>query len=257
MEEARILAADQNSGVLNRQDIDNHLGGLIHPPGNIGQQPQPQQRSMNIDSINARVLSQGGRAIAVPREMGIIPQLNIEARIPARPARIPAVVSPMPMIVANDDQLRQLPDDPFLAAILRIAEAQATHATTSSPFAVAPIAQTQALLNSKVAQETRTVELANLMEQHKFLAGLPATYPNKDRLLETIIGKILATNLDTRPICLDLDTCPICLEGFEADYKNTARLACCSQYMHTACLLKIPSVPATGVRPCPLCRQTL
>ena len=28
-EEARIVAADQNSGVFNRQEIDNHLGGLI------------------------------------------------------------------------------------------------------------------------------------------------------------------------------------------------------------------------------------
>jgi hypothetical protein len=214
---------------------------------------------MNIDSINARVLSQGGRAIAVPREIGIIPQPNIVARIPARPARIPAVVSPSPQILANDDQLRQLPDDPFLAAILKIAEAQASQASTSSPNAVAAahIVPTQALLNFKVVQETRTVELANLMEQHRFVAGLPQNFPNKDRLLENLTGKIVATNIDSCPISLNVETCPICLDGFEADYKNTARLACCSQYIHTACLFRISSDRVTGVRPCPLCRQPL
>jgi hypothetical protein len=73
---------------------------------------------MRIDSILARVQSQGGHTIAVQRDAAIIPQAP-EAHIPARAARISAVVSPRPSLYA------QHPDDPFLAAILRISRVYA------------------------------------------------------------------------------------------------------------------------------------
>ena len=72
---------------------------------------------MRIDSILAKVQSQGGHTIAVQRDAAIIPQAP-EAHIPARAARISAVVSPRPSLYT------QHPDDPFLAAILYIVSPQ-------------------------------------------------------------------------------------------------------------------------------------
>jgi hypothetical protein len=138
----RILNSDQAAGV-NRQDLDDQLSGLIHPPGIVAQ-PQPQERSMRVDSILARVQSQGGHTIAVQRDEAIIPQAP-EARIPARVARIPAVVSPRPSLYA------QQPDDPFLAAILRISEAQASPAR-APPSSPPKVPSTQVFLNRKVEQ---------------------------------------------------------------------------------------------------------
>ena len=102
---------------------------------------------MRVDSILARVQSQGGHTIAVQRDAAIIPQAP-EARIPARDtrvARIPAVVSPRPSLYA------QQPDDPFLAAILRISEAQASPAL-APPSSPPKVPSTQVLLNRKVEQ---------------------------------------------------------------------------------------------------------
>ncbi len=99
---------------------------------------------MRVDSILARVQSQGGHTIAVRRDTEIIPQAP-EAHIPARVARIPAVVSPRPSLYA------QQPDDPFLAAILRISEAQAP-SPRAPPSSPPKVPSTQVLLNRKVEQ---------------------------------------------------------------------------------------------------------
>jgi len=142
----RILSSDQAAGVPNRQDLDDQLSGLIHPPGIVRQpQQQPQERSMRVDSILARVQTQGGRAIAVQREAAIIPQAQApEAQISSRVARIPAVVSPRPSLYA------QQPDDPYLAAILRMAEpvSQVSVRAESPP----KVQSTQVFLNRKVEQ---------------------------------------------------------------------------------------------------------
>jgi hypothetical protein len=100
---------------------------------------------MRVDSILARVQSQGGHTIAVQRDTAIIPQAP-EAHIPARVARIPAVVSARPSMYA------QLPDDPFLAAILRISEAQAEPARAAAPSPPPQTPSTQVFLNRKVEQ---------------------------------------------------------------------------------------------------------
>ena len=97
---------------------------------------------MRIDSILAKVQSQGGHTIAVQREAAIIPQAP-DAHIPARAARISAVVSPRPSLYT------QHPDDPFLAAILRFSEAQAEPVRAASP---PKVPSTQVFLNRKVAQ---------------------------------------------------------------------------------------------------------
>jgi hypothetical protein len=260
----RILSSDQAAGVPNRQDLDDQLSGLIHPPG-IVRQPQPQERSMRVDSILARVQSQGGRTIAIQREAAIIPQAQApEAQIPSRVARIPAVVSPRPSLYA------QQPDDPFLAAILRMAEPVPVRAAPSSP---PKVPSTQVFLNRKVEQvisvylyifpsvprsdpllqETRSVELQNLMAQHKFIKDLDADFPKKAELLKDISQKILASPRDS---FWDAQECPICFEGFEPDNQNCARLPCCSRYMHTACLFQIlPN--SSGNRTCPTCRAVL
>lgn len=250
----RILSSDQEAGIPNRQVLDDQLSGLIHPPGNV-RQLQPQERSMRVDSILARVQSQGGHTIAVQRETAIIPQAP-EAHIPARVARIPAVVSPRPSMYA------QLPDDPFLAAILRMSEAQAEPvraARSDSPVqAQAPssppkVLSAQVFLNRKVEQETRAVELQNLMTQHRFIKDLDADFPKKTELLKELSQKILASPSDS---FWDAQECPICLAGFEPDNKNCSRMPCCSKYMHTSCLFGL--LPNTsGNRVCPNCRAVL
>jgi hypothetical protein len=90
------------------------------------------------------VQSHGGHTIAVQRDAAIIPQAP-EAHIIARVARIPAVVSPRPSLYA------QQPDDPFLAAILRISEAQASPAR-APPSSPPKVPSTQVFLNRKVEQ---------------------------------------------------------------------------------------------------------
>ena len=50
----------RNAGIHGRQNDDDVLGSLIHPPGYVGQ----NQRNMNIDAICVRVVSQGGNVVA-------------------------------------------------------------------------------------------------------------------------------------------------------------------------------------------------
>jgi hypothetical protein len=97
------------------------------------------------------------------------------------------------------------------------------------------------------------VELRNLMEQHKFIKDLDADFPNRAQLLREISQKIVASPKDS---FWDGEKCPICLGGFEPEHKNCARLPCCSQFIHTACLFQI--LPNDlGIRACPTCRAVL
>jgi hypothetical protein len=161
----QILAIQQDAaaGILNRANVDNAVGAMIHPPGNnVG-------RSMQIEAINARVASQSGHVIARERrESGIIPQVMPVAR---GPAVIPAAINPDAIVNVQQRRpaLNQIEDDPVIAAFLR--------GNFSSSHAAASAAPPSA--NFKVQQEARSVELQNLISQHNFCSKLPDTFPEK------------------------------------------------------------------------------
>ena len=246
----RIMNQDAAAGIQNRQALDHHVGSLIHAPGIASE--QPPGRSMNISNISARVLSQSGHVIAGPRrETGIIPQAQSAVN---RAARIPAVVAPE-MVIANgqrgQNHSNQIADDPFLAAVLRISEAGPVQA--QAPSSPPKVPSAQVFLNRKVEQETRAVELQNLMTQHRFIKDLDADFPRKTELLKELSQKIFASPRDS---FWDAQECPICLAGFEPENKNCSRMPCCSRYMHTSCLFGL--LPNTsGNRVCPTCRAVL
>lgn len=237
----RVMNQDAMSGIQNRQALDEHVGSLIHAPGIASQ--QPPGRSMNISNIRDRVISHSGHVIAGPRrETGIIPQAESAAN-PA--ARIPAVVSPL--VIANGHRgQNQAIDDPFMAAILRIAEAgDRTHQSAAQPE-TSSTHPNNLVANKKVQQETRHIELQSLMLRHKFAQELPADYPNKATILAGLTEKIFGHTGDV---------CPICQEDFDSSATiNTARLPCCTGHMHTSCLSKLLKY---GSQPCPLCRKML
>ncbi len=237
----RAIQQDADSGIQNRAIVDNALGNMIHPPGsNSGR--SNSGRSMQIEAIHARVVSQSGHTIARERrESEIIPQVMPVAR---GPAVIPAVINPDAIVNVQQRRpaLNQIEDDPLIAAILR------------SNFSSAPAANTH-LVNTKGQLENRSIELQILMQQHKFAADLPATYPNKEAILKTLTDKII----DNHSAIDNLThNCPICLEDFTGVAHNTARLPCCSQFIHTHCLAKlIAEGVSTHSRKCPYCRGNL
>ena len=79
-------------------------------------------------------------------------------------------------------------------------------------------------------QETRTVELRNLMEQHKFIKELDDDFPRKAELLRELTSKIVASPKDS---FWDEHQCSICLSGFDPEHKNCARLPSTRQPMYT------------------------
>lgn len=237
----RLTNQDAISGIQNRQALDEHVGSLIHAPGNVSQ--QPPSRSMNISNISARVISHSGHVIAGPRrETEIIPQAQSAAN---RAARIPAVVAPE-MVIANGQRgMNQAVDDPFMAAILRIAEAgDRTHQSAAQPETSSTHSNILAA-SMKVQQETRHIELQGLMQRHKFAQELSDDFPNKAAILAGLTEKIFGHIGDDSPICR---------EDFGSSALNTARLPCCTGHIHTSCLSKLLKY---GSKPCPLCRKPL
>jgi hypothetical protein len=230
-QQVHAIQQDAASGIQNRANVDNALGALIHSPGNnFG-------RSMQIEAINARVASQGGHVIARERrEAGIIPQVMPVAR---GPAVIPAVINPDAIVNVQQRRpaLNQIEDDPLIAAILR------NNFSTPSAAAATPAT------NFKVQQEGRAVELQNLIAQHKFALTLPSEFPDKENLCETIAKKIVGFDTFERQCC-------ICQLELLAN-SHTARLPCCSQIIHTNCLLHIPQPLNGRPKECPLCRSNL
>ncbi len=222
-QQIRAIEQDHNSGVHNRQVIDDALGGLLHPPG--------IERNLQIEAINGRVLSQGGRVIARERQAGIIPQVQSPARVPATVARAPA-------IVMNNIQRggQDFADDPFLSALMR------GHSAQSLP---------PASHNFKVQQEARSIELKNLKEQYNFVKDLPDNFRNKEELLSDILDRIVGES--------DPGLCPICKDSLMLE-SFVARFPCCMQQIHTACLVGLVSqVQPLGMTShrCPICRADL
>lgn len=231
----RAIQQDAESGIQNRSIVDNALGNMIHPPGsNSG-------RSMQIEAINARVVSQSGHIIARERrESDIIPQVMPVAR---GPAVIPAAIHPDAIVRVQQRRpaLNQIEDDPLIAAILR-------SNFSSSSAAAAPVTVPPST-NFKVQQEARSVELQNLITQHKFCCSLPDEFPEKENLCQTIAKSIVGFDRYERRCC-------VCHGELLAEI-NVAKLPCCSQNIHTNCLLLIPQPSDGKPRVCPLCRSNL
>ena len=212
----RAIQQEQDSGVQNRQRVDNILGALVHAPGSNG------GRSMAVEAISERVASQGGHVIARARQTGVINQ-NVP---PQLPARLPAVIAPE-IVMNNVQRGQRLDDDPFIAAVLRVGES-----VSSSAGAFAPTAPPA--VNFKIQQEARGIEIQNLLAQHKFISSLSDDdYPNRAGVLKDLADRIVGTN--------DVATaCPICQENFaNAGLTFIATLPCCNQRIHTNCLLQL------------------
>lgn len=223
----RAIQQEQDSGVQNRQRVDNTLGALVHAPGSNG------GRSMAVEAINSRVASQGGHVIARARQTGVINQ-NVA---PQLPARLPAVIAPE-IVMNNVQRGQRLDDDPFIAAVLRLGESAGASAPTAPPAS-----------NFKVQHEARGIELQNLMLQHKFISSLSDDqYPNRADVLKDLADRIVGTN--------DVATaCPICQENFaNAGLTFIATLPCCNQRIHTNCLLQLSQ---QAQKKCPMCRTNL
>jgi hypothetical protein len=230
----QAIAQEQETGVHNRQRVDNILGAaLVHPPGSNG------GRSMAVDAINARVVSQSGRVIARERQTGVIDQIQ-------QPARVPAAIAPE-IVMNNIQRGQRIEDDPFIAAFLRVGESVSSAGATA---AAAPPAT-----NFKVQQEARSVEIQNLIQQYSFIDKLGEDYPNKAAVLKDIADRIVGTN-DVTVVC------PICREGFTG-LTFVATLPCCNQRIHTNCLLQLSQQSRVQTRngvngiPCPMCRTDL
>jgi hypothetical protein len=232
-QQIRAIQQDAESGIQNRAIVDNAMGNMIHPPGsNSG-------RSMQIEAINARVVSQSGHVIARERrESEIIPQVLPVAH---RPAVIPAAIQPAAIVGVQQRRpaLNQIEDDPLIAAILR-------SNFSSSSAAAAPVPPST---NFKVQQEARSVELQNMISQHKFCCSLPDEFPEKGSLMMTLAKRIVGFDRYE-------SHCPICRGELLAEI-NIATLPCCSQSIHTNCLLRIPQPSDGRPKVCPLCRSNL
>ncbi len=232
-QQVHTIQQDAAAGIANRAIVDNALGAMIHPPGNnVG-------RSMQIEAINARVISQSGHVIARERrESGIIPQVMPVAR---GPAVIPAAINPDAIVNVQQRSrpaLNQIEDDPLIAALLR------GNFLSSNAAAALPSAN-----DLKVQQEARSFELQNLISQHSFAIKLPADFPEKERLCQTIAKKIVGFDKFERQCC-------ICQEELD-DRSYTAEMPCCKGVFHTSCLLRIPQPPHGAPKQCPLCRTTM
>ncbi len=225
----RAIQQEQDSGVQNRQRVDNTLGALVHAPGSNG------GRSMAVEAINARVASQGGHVIARERQTGVINQ-----NPPQLPARLPAAIAPE-IVMNNVQRGQRLDDDPFISAVLRVGE------SVSSAGASAPTAPPAA--NIKIQHEARGVEIQNLLLQHKFISSLSDDqYPKRADVLRDLTDRIIGTN----DVAI---SCPICFENFSnAGLTFVATLPCCNQRIHTNCLLQLSQ---RTPKKCPMCRTDL
>jgi hypothetical protein len=192
---------------------------------------------MQIEAINARVASQSGHVIARERrESGIIPQIMPVANVPAV---IPAAINPEAVVNVqrrSSQALNQIEDDPLVAAILR---------ATALPRSPVTSAAAALSTNYKVQQEARSIELANMMSQYTFCCKLPDTFPDKDNLCSTLAKKIVGFEHFEQHCC-------VCQQPMIGE-SHIAKLPCCSQNIHTNCLMRIPA--SNGARQCPLCRH--
>jgi hypothetical protein len=217
------------AGVGARGAIDVAVANLVHAP-NVG------GRSLQIDAIGERVLSQTGRVVARRREEGVIPQVQ-------QPARVPAAVPPSVAVVANIARSHPgnpASDDPFLQALLAM-NGGAASGTSRSLIDESPIRPVPDL---KLLEETRSIQLQTQMRQYEFAEkfaefGDPAT---KKQVLDGLRDQILGS---AEPLCA------ICRYPVTGMVNGIARMGCCGGTLHTACLLRMNS------KKCPFCRYEI
>lgn len=213
---------EAEAGIGARNVIDNAVGNLVHAPNFGG-------RSLQIDDIADRVMSQSGRVVARRREEGVIPQLQ-------QPARVPAAVSSA-AVVNNIARNQPAADDPFLQAILAI------HAGASSEVSRPPNDQTpiRSLPDIKGAAEARSIQMQTQIKQYEFAEKYIVDQVVKKQVLDGLRDQILGSQEPT---------CAICQYPLTGQVFGTARMACCGGTLHTNCLLKMPDN-----RKCPFCRH--
>jgi hypothetical protein len=215
------------AGVGARGAVDNAVANLVHAPGVGG-------RSLQIDAIGDRVLSQSGRVVARRREEGVIPQVQ-------QPARVPAAISPSVVVsnIARNHPGNPASDDPFLQALLAMhgGSASGTSRPSNDQTPIRP------LPDVKVVAETRSIQMQTQIKQYEFAEkhAVFADQAMRQQVLDSLRDQILGS---TEP------TCAICQMSLTGQVYGTARMACCGGTLHTNCLLRIPDN-----RKCPFCRH--
>jgi hypothetical protein len=229
MQESQDEAVQREAaaGVGARSAIESAVGNLVHAP-NVG------GRSLQIDAIGDRVLSQSGRPVARRREEGVIPQ---DVQQPARaPAAIPSVA-----IVANiarNHPGNPASDDPFLQALLAM-HGGAASGTSRPPFDQSPIRPVPDL---KLMEEARSIQIQTQMKQYEFAEKFAVFQDEatKRQVLDGLRDQILGS---AEPCC------GICHAPVTGMVNGIARMGCCGGTLHTACLVKVIG------KKCPFCRH--
>ena len=187
----------------------------MHAPGVGG------GRSLNIDAIGDRVLSQSGRVIARRREDAEIPQVQ-------QPARVPAAVSPA-VVVSNIARNQPPGEDMFLQALLNLTSSNGAAAPPSHPrISLGPAPER----DPKKLNEARSVEVDTLMKQHAFAKACDFS--------DAQIKKQVLVGLQQQILGSSETICAICQDTLIGQAFNVARMPCCGGSLHTLCLMRTP-----------------
>ena len=171
------------AGVGARGAVDAAVANLVHAP-NVG------GRSLQIDAIGERVMSQSGRVVARRREEGVIPQVQ-------QPARVPAAISPSVVVsnIARNHPGNPASDDPFLQALLAM-HGGAASGTTRPLIDQSPIRRP----DLKLLEEARSIQIQTQMRQYEFAEKFAEfrDQATKKQVLDGLRDQILGS---AEPIC--------------------------------------------------------
>jgi hypothetical protein len=214
------LQREAEAGVGARNVIDAAVANLIHVPSVGG-------RSLQVDAIGDRVLSQSGRVVARRREDGVIPQVQ-------QPARVPAAISSA-AVVNNIARSQPAADDPFLQALLAIrSQEDAIRDHFRSPK--------RPQLDLKLVEEARSIQVSTQIRQYEFARDNVVFESDlrKREMLEQLRNQILGSQETV---------CGLCQSSVTGLVYGVARMPCCGNTLHTSCLILMPNRLT-----CPFCR---
>lgn len=218
------LQREAEAGVGARNELDAAVANLIHVPSVGG-------RSLQVDAIGDRVLSQSGRVVARRREDAVIPQVIPQVQ---QPARVPAAISSA-AVVNNIARSQPAADDPFLQALLALrSQEDGIRDQLRSPK--------RPQLDLKLVEEARSIQLSTQIRQYEFARDnvVFESDQRKREILEQLRNQILGSQETV---------CGLCQSSVTGLVYGVARMPCCGQTLHTSCLILMPNRLI-----CPFCR---
>lgn len=236
----QLIQRNREAGQEGRNVVEAAVAHLVHAPGVGG-------RSLQIDAIGDRVMSQSGRVVARRREEDVIPQVQ-------QPARVPAAVSPG-VVVSNIARNQPAQEDPFLRALLALNYQNTANAQASHPR----VGLDRVVCDPKNLNEARSVEVQTLIRQFEFAKG--CIFPDeatKKQVLGGLQEQILGSSETLCAICQQtmIGLVYVPTSFFPPEFfcnilcmYNVARMPCCGGSLHVNCLIRLPY----GAK-CPFCR---